>query len=376
MTVRDESEILVRNLRYHHYLGIERCFVYLDGTTDDTADRIGHLPFVSIRNSVSREAYASSPEARFLIDNYDRIYTARQGLNTFDALRSCVDEGIDWLLHVDADEMVCVNRQDSRPHELRRFLDRIPSWVHVVQFRAYESLPRHETETETFGLGTLFGVPTTEYGRRLYDPYAEEYFEVHNPNGFLGHDAGKQLVRVSLNPTFVSSHAFSYPNKQSIPVTRQLTFPYLLHFYAYNFASFISKFQNIPDHPDTFLSGRSVPRTKRLLRDLVNDTEWSEEMLRQYYHEHIAYGREEIERRMSGTDRSVVKITAIERALRRLEQNSPDTEIEATGDVEREWHDRIELAESIRSRSASYLRQYAPGLLRYLGPFRSTKGVD
>ena len=47
-TVKNEEALLRYNLLYHHYLGVDKFFIFSDGSTDKTIESVEDLPFVHI----------------------------------------------------------------------------------------------------------------------------------------------------------------------------------------------------------------------------------------------------------------------------------------------------------------------------------------
>ncbi|MCP5110267.1 MAG: glycosyltransferase family 2 protein, partial [bacterium] len=107
ITVRNEQDLLRANLTYHRELGIDRAFVYFDGTTDGTEATVRDLPFVECARSVNPARFQPASHLRALVREAGRHHTARQVLNTCDALRRSRAAGLEWLIALDADELIC-----------------------------------------------------------------------------------------------------------------------------------------------------------------------------------------------------------------------------------------------------------------------------
>ncbi len=371
MTVRNERELLRHNLRYHHFLGVDECIVYTDGTTDDTVATVADLPYVTVLDTVSKDAYRDRVELKDLVEHYDYIVTARQSLNIVDALERSRTAGAEWLLQLDADEIVCLNRRSSQPGELKRLLASLPPYLEVVRFQSHEICQRRMSYDHVFAEETLFATPEAKYERWLYDPLAGERFLTESTCGFLGHKLGKEAVRLSIPAVCEDMHTFQYVDGRPIPRTRRLILPYLLHYYAYSFDSFRQKFRNFVDHPDRFRRGRLASRSKRLWRDLANDSAYERQDLEDYYRDNVLLPSDAIaERRRDPA--AILEITApgeafltMEGSETGVESREPETGLESRGpDPEEEWRRRVRARTSVLGRLLELGRAYLPTSLK------------
>jgi hypothetical protein len=55
----------------------------------------------------------------------------------------------------------------------------------------------------------------------------------------------------------------------------------------YDYDDFIKKYQNFKAHPNTFLSGNSIGNLKTLWRDMVNDEQFNDKYLQDYFKKYI-----------------------------------------------------------------------------------------
>lgn len=105
ITAKNEERLLKQNLRYHFALGLHKAFVYFDGVTDKGPETIKDLTGVVIQDSVEPEKFKHLEFLDKFTSNAKEHHTARQCLNTYDAKLKCQQEGIDWLISIDADEL-------------------------------------------------------------------------------------------------------------------------------------------------------------------------------------------------------------------------------------------------------------------------------
>ncbi len=288
MTVRDERVLLRANLLYHHFLGVDRCFVYDDGSVDGTLDTISDLPFVVVRRSADA---ATTPVPSALAQALDRdFFVWRQLLNVVQALDDAQASGIDWLVAIDADELVALDRRVARPNALAQALHGQPRSVDAVLFRPLEVLQRREAYGDVMVEETLFKRDHPGATRTTWNPFTNQVVRIPI---LYGHRNGKMAVRVKAGTQPRTIHRFVGPTGRSL-ATRAVGD--LLHYYSHDFEAFRNKFRLISAHPDHHLHGGPVVLQKRLWRDVVNHAGLDDEQLREYYRRWVMFDEALIDR--------------------------------------------------------------------------------
>lgn len=277
ITVRNERALLRSNLRYHRFLGIEQAFVFLDHTTDDTAATIRDLGFVHLRPSIDPARANNWPGARVYVD-HAHFHSARQCLNLMSVLREARAHGLDWVVHLDADELLCLDRHHAEPGCLPAELASVDPSVESVRFVPLEVCPTAPFEGCPFRSQREFVLTRGHRARRtLWDPVRQSKFKAPLA---LGHRKGKRAVRVEADLVPRGPHEFLRRDRQR---PHEVERGDLLHFYLTSPEHFIRKFRNLSDRPDTLLGGKPIARHKRLWRDMVNGGIFSERELVDYF---------------------------------------------------------------------------------------------
>jgi hypothetical protein len=300
MTIRNARRMLRSNLLFHHYLGIERFFIYTDQTSDDSVETIADIPGVSVHPS-SQAPGSQVPE--------------RQEANAADAVERATEEGYRWLIHLDADELVCLHPTQARPGMLRDFLARLPPQIETVRFLSYESIPTMAEPNHPFAT-PWFTKRGQRLKRNILDPFQKQRKEIR---GFLGHTAGKSAVRLSVEPRPFYVHDFRGPNGRRL---KEIARPFLCHYYNPGYQSFRDKWFNFSDRPDHYACGDQVEFQKRLWRDLFNSTDFSESYKKQYYEENLLFDAKKLQRLSGPLCRPVMRIESVARVFRILEAQS------------------------------------------------------
>lgn len=317
MTVKNEREVLRSNILFHRHLGVERFYVFPDDDAEGTGESVADLDFVEVSGSMSAARFLGTEshwrlveESRKLaraVEDSELQHTARQMLNAFVALESAREKGIEWLLAIDADELVCPRIEKADPGEIAALLDTVHRRTEQVRFRPLEIVQQDRPYRNVFAEAVLFKRPGARVGRPVFDPFKEKLrrFErkdsrfgglpvpkIRRFDWWYGHHDGKCAVRVDLD-LFPLIHRFEGLDGRTL-VTEEGG--YLLHYFMYDVEDFIKKYRSYAKQPDRWLYGTMIPYRKRLWRDMVNDPSLSEDFIRSYYGRWIAFDEEEIDR--------------------------------------------------------------------------------
>jgi hypothetical protein len=317
MTVRDEQSVLRCNLLYHHFLGVEHCFVYDDGSTDDTVASIADLPFVTVRPSVAPSEIVVTPElSKTAVAHKDEVM-GRQMMNTAHAMAEARAAGFQWLVSLDADELVVLDYTNAAPGSLATRLGALSSSVDEAVFRTLEMVQRKLSYEKPMIEESLFKVANSGAMRESYDPFAQR---VEKIPAVYGHRAGKRAVRLNIE-AYPRIHRFLGPHDARLRAQRVGG---LLHFFAADFATFLRKYRLMKDRPDRAPSGRTASYQMRLWRDVVNRSGLDDEGLRDYYEHWVMFSDDQL-KRLKGRRTLLVKrrpvlveVTSASDALRAL----------------------------------------------------------
>lgn len=322
MTVRNEHDLLRNNILFHRLVGIDRFYIYLDHPTDSSARTVGDLDCVSINHSrlpnwLTQQEVSN---ADHLSRRFHTHHTARQLINCHDAVRRAREEGVQWLVSIDPDELISLDDQFVRARCLADYLSQLPQSVETVTFPANEVLSTRNAYQNVFaeevrfkrrygygeGLRANSGeapyrpewhvspLKGSEYTRKVkeLDPAFSTcaWLDVENTlidvpcmmlnlgldaaegyelvtDWFIGHVIGKQAFRVSNTIDFRSLHTVRLSTNGQNHVQGRL-----LHYNCYSFAKFLSKFRSFRNHPNSYTRGSPVDRLKLALRDIVNNS--------------------------------------------------------------------------------------------------------
>lgn len=290
ITVKNERNILRENLLYHHLLGVDQFYVFLDGTTDGTENTVQDLPFVRIEKSISPNYYLEHSHISELIKHHEQHHTARQCLNAYHAIHLAREAEIVWLISFDPDELLCPHINQTYPGHLKTLFSSIAEETEMVRFRVAEVVSRKLFYENVFREETLFKLPGARINQKIFDPINDR---VINIPGFLGQSMGKSAVRTSLESKPNTVHKFVKIDGDNLQTEWR---EWLLHYNCFDFIDFIKKYKNFQHHPDTFISGRNIDYPRKLFRDMVNDPSISEQELSDYYKRWLIFSPDEVKR--------------------------------------------------------------------------------
>ena len=283
VTVRDESQLLRANLEYHHHLGVDRAYVYLDEGDDRTSRTVVDLPFVEISECVSPSRFGDRADLRVFVESWSTHLSARQSLNVVDAMARAADAGCEWLISIDADELVCLDRQRAEAGALSARLAGVAPEVVTALFPSLEVAQGLRASDLIFGEGLHFKRGGASMRCEVRDP--RDGKRVSRPS-FFGHLVGKSAVRLGHPARPLSSHRFVTPAGEPL---EHAVVGELLHYYAYDFADSMKRCRSYHGHADRHVTGEAVVPHKLLWIELVNEAGLDSEQLERYYNETIAF---------------------------------------------------------------------------------------
>ncbi|CAN1822845.1 Glycosyltransferase-like KOBITO 1 [Linum perenne] len=218
--------------------------------------------------------------------NYELF--VKQSLNMEMAIVMARDAGMDWILHLDTDELI--HPAGSSEYSLRRLLLDVPGDVDMVIFPNYESSIERDDIKDPFGEISMF---KKNYDHLPKDTYFGMYKESTrgNPNYFLTYGNGKSVARVQehLRP----NGAHRWHNYMKTPNEVKLEEAAVLHYTYAKFSDLTSRRDRCGCKP----TKDDVKRCFMLEFDrsafIIASTATEEEM-RNWYREHVVWGDKDL----------------------------------------------------------------------------------
>ncbi|XP_010917929.1 glycosyltransferase-like At2g41451 [Elaeis guineensis] len=285
-------------LFYHKVIGVTQFFLFVEGKAakphvSAVLELISGVKLVHrTKHLVEKQAQSRIWNETWLAGffykpcNYDLF--VKQSLNMEMAIVMAREAGMDWILHLDTDELM--HPAGAQEYSLRRLLLDVPSHVDMVIFPNYESCIKRDDIKDPFSEVSMF---KKNYDHLPKDTYFAMYKEAtrRNPNYFLTYGNGKSAARIQdhLRP----NGAHRWHNYMKTPNEIKLEEAAVLHFTYSKFSDLTSRRDRCSCKP----TKDDVKRCYMLAFDrdafIIASTASPEEMLR-WYNDHVVWSDEEL----------------------------------------------------------------------------------
>ncbi|XP_022764927.1 glycosyltransferase-like KOBITO 1 [Durio zibethinus] len=283
---------------YHKVIGVATFFLFVEGhaASPKVSSVLESIPGVKViyrtkeleeqqaKSRIWNETWLSS----FFYKPCNYELFVKQSLNMEMAIVMARDAGMDWILHLDTDELI--HPAGAREYSLRQLLLDVPSNVDMVIFPNYESSVERDDIKDPFSEVSMF---KKNYDHLPKDTYFGMYKEStrSNPNYFLTYGNGKAAARIQdhLRP----NGAHRWHNYMKTPHEIKLEEAAVLHYTYAKFSDLTSRRDRCGCKP----TKEDVKRCFMLEFDraafIIASTATEEEMLN-WYREHVVWGEKDL----------------------------------------------------------------------------------
>ncbi|XP_071716164.1 glycosyltransferase-like At2g41451 [Rutidosis leptorrhynchoides] len=280
-------------LFYHKVIGVSTFFLFVEGkAASPSVSRIlESIPEVKViyrtreleeqqaKSRIWNETWLSS----FFYKPCNYELFVKQSLNMEMAIVMAREANMDWILHLDTDELI--HPAGTREYSLRKLLSDVPDNVDMVVFPNYESSVERDDIKDPFSEVSMF---KKNYDHLPKDTYFGNYKESTrgNPNYFLTYGNGKSAARVQhhLRP----NGAHRWHNYMKTPNEIKLDEAAVLHYTYTKFSDLTSRRDRCGCKP----TKEDVKRCFMLEFDrsafIIASTATEDEML-SWYREHVVW---------------------------------------------------------------------------------------
>jgi hypothetical protein len=279
-TVRRPGPPLFSFLRYHLAIGFAEIYVFFDDADDPDIERAGAMPGVTAfpcDDALRARQRASAPAFERMQGFLTREVMARQVLNAELALHHAAERGMEWLLHIDIDELF--HSEEPVAHHFAS----VPASVGQVVYLNSEAFPEAADMDDYFRDVTLFKKNPVLCRRGAVAAWLQA---TGRPWYFLAYDNGKAAVRVAPGVSAESVHAFDVAatGRQTITTVE----PAILHYVNCGFEHYVRKYEQRGAFSDRYFD--SAPRLPFHLRsrDVVRGGD--RRAIRDFYAHHVLCG--------------------------------------------------------------------------------------
>ncbi|EOA28628.1 hypothetical protein CARUB_v10024858mg, partial [Capsella rubella] len=283
---------------FHKVIGVSTFYLFVEGTaaSPNVSRVLETIPGVNViyRTKELEEEQAKSRIwnetwlAKFFYKPCNNELFVKQNLNMEMGITMARDAGMDWILHLDTDELV--HPSGTREYSLRNLLRDVPAEVDEVIFANYESSVERADIKEPFSEVSMF---KKNFAHLPKDVYFGNYKEATrgNPNYFLTYANGKSAARIQDHLRPNGAHRWNnymkYQNAMELPEAA------ILHYTYSRFSDLTSRRDRCGCKP----TKEDVKRCFMLDFDraafIIASTSTSEEML-QWYRERVVWTDESL----------------------------------------------------------------------------------
>ena len=295
-TLRGALPVIDSFVRYHLAAGFLRLYLFFDDPADPA------LEYVRRRGDSRLTIFARGPalEAEwrqcvqfgYYTPHIAREVMARQSLNVEVCVQHALSDRIDWLLHIDADELFHCTEQRVPAH----FAQLEAAGIERAVYPNYEAISETEAVRDYFREVTLFKINRNLLPGGRFTPAQQALADRAGfpPNFFLFYSNGKSAARVrpGLVPDGVHRfHARRFPRagqpSLSPGTERVVGDARVLHYACCGFENFRDKYQILGDFADKWFGNIAI-------RDSIGDFHLAardvmaagdEALARRFYHD-------------------------------------------------------------------------------------------
>ncbi|EPS69585.1 hypothetical protein M569_05180, partial [Genlisea aurea] len=278
---------------YHKVIGVSKFFLFVEGkaASPSVSKVLQSIPGVKVIFR-TKELEQRQANSRIWNETWLSIFFykpcnyelfVKQSLNMEMAIVMAREAGMEWILHLDTDELI--HPAGAREYSLRRLLLDVPRNVDIVIFPNYESSVERDDIKDPFMEVSMF---KKNFDHLPKDTYFGLYKEStrSNPNYFLTYGNGKAAARIQdhLRP----NGAHRWHNYMKTPNEIKFDEAAVLHFTYAKFSDLTSRRDRCGCKP----TKEDVKRCFMLDFDraafIIASTATEEEMLN-WYREHVVW---------------------------------------------------------------------------------------
>ena len=307
-TMRPNND-LISWLNYHRAIGASHFFVVFDAKDipSEVLHRYRRMRDVDVYTSAQTDFWRNKSEIIGLermqkhvknpVCGVDRVFV-QQALNVefiiHEILAGSVRglKNIDWLIHIDADELIYPAELKS-DFDISHLLATIPNFVGRVVFPNYEAVPERLNNLDPFVDVTLFRRSYKHLDAGLYSKYRDAS-KRDNPNYFLGYSNGKSAARVLDDLRPVGVHNFEHIRSRHL---KEITLneSVILHYGFADYSRVLGRFAQCDCPPEFTQKCKRLPFDLELARkydEATYATSSKKEELQKWYEARVVVSAE------------------------------------------------------------------------------------
>jgi hypothetical protein len=283
-TLINADKVVNSFIKYHHRIGFDHIYLFFDDPYDRTIGRLNGVKGVTVvvNDRHLQQAWKNTRLYKVKTEYHPYIQVeamSRQMLNMAIACEMAVNDRIDWLLHIDIDELFYLPDQTVQDHFTMLTRNNIP----CCHYSNYEGVPEKFDIDDFFKEVTLFKRNPEHYSFRLQSRYKNHYKD----DFFNYYKIGKMAAQVDkidiplLHEVIVKEEkkrlvSYWYERKVKVGTlikrlytSGSVQFPVILHYPICGFVHFIDKYRTLGNFEDKWFGERDILPFHKKSRDIV-----------------------------------------------------------------------------------------------------------
>lgn len=297
-TIADAEESIDAFLTYHFALGFAHIFLFIDDNCVATLQKAKSYPNVTcfFRDPALREAWShtpphSDPRKQHLIDTEVMV---RQEMNFFLGFNEAAVRHLDWLLHIDGDELFYPNGASLQDH----FKALQKDGVTCITYLNYESISTKEDSKNIFLSSPYFKINFFRHKHWVFSREQREFLK-NTPwtkeKYFNYYQNGKSAVKIGKgNLSVYDVHSIIIEGKRKFG---RVDDPVILHFPCARMSDFVKKYHRLGNFSDKWMefdrAGEFIERVHLQARDVFLQQRQDE--IENFYRNHFILTDEQVQ---------------------------------------------------------------------------------
>lgn len=250
-TIADCRDSIEKFISYHKAIGFSHFYLFIDDNDIETKKVVEHHTnvFTFLKDENLTSLWEKIPSYTPLKEQnlVDKEVMARQELNFFVAYQMARETGIDWLLHIDADELFFPNGADTQDHFKSLQLNNFRS----ITYLNYESISTLLHTETIYHSSEHFKVNFFKNHHWFFSEQQEKFIKNAswlNEKYFNYYQNGKSAVSTyGKSVTFYDVHSIFGDGRRKLG---SRTEPIILHFPCARYSDFFNKYSRLGKFSD------------------------------------------------------------------------------------------------------------------------------
>ncbi len=289
-TIADAADSIDAFIYYHHQIGFQYFYIFVDDNDPETLSKISNYENVRvfINNHELRQAWAlqsskMDPQKMVLVDQEVMV---RQELNFHYAFELAKQDGVDWVIHIDLDELFYPNNHVLQDY----FADLQFNNIRAVTHLNYESISTQPHSPNIYLSSSYFKVNYLRHKHWFYNTQQKAFIKANSwlrEKFFLYYQNGKSSISTyGKHLKFYDVHSIVGDGSRRLGTQKD---PLILHYPCARLVDFIKKYHRLGRFSDSWMghprAGDFIDKLHLQARDYVTHEEAPD--YESFYQEHF-----------------------------------------------------------------------------------------